>query len=294
MANRQVFTTAAIIGVGLIGGSLAGALRASGLVRDLVGIGPAPDPAQAQALGLVDRITADLAQGVHDAELIVIASPPGSVNAVMKQLGELSAQRGLRDDVVITDCVSTKIGVVRAAQTFLGAHLANYVPGHPIAGSERRGPSGAQPSLFRGARWIVCPLATTAPEMVARWEACLLALGARVQHLDVDLHDALFAEVSHMPHAVAYAICAALSQGALADEALEAAGAGLRDTTRVAASDASLWTDILMDNRERVADGLERVQARLSAQIAALRGQDRLALQAQLSTASQWRRRLRD
>lgn len=281
------FGRLAVLGVGLIGGSVAAAAREAGCVTGITGYAPGDDAREALALGLIDRVAESPAQAVADADLVVLAAPIGAQPALFAAIAP-----HLPVGALLTDCASTKLSTTQAARAALGGAFARYVPAHPIAGSEKHGPRAARPGLFRHAAAIVCPQPENPPEVVARIEAFWAALGARVSALDPARHDRIFAEVSHWPHALVFALCGAIARGDFAADALRMAGGGLRDTTRIGASSAQLWADILLDNREPVLACADAFQAELATVLAALRDGDRDALAARFEVASAWRSRL--
>lgn len=278
---------AAVLGVGLIGGSVAAALRERRLADEVVGHSPGPDGPRALALGLIDRLAADPAQAVQGADLIVLAAPiptlPGLFAAIREHLDA---------DAVLTDCASTKRSAIAAARAALGDAFARFVPGHPIAGAERHGPDAARADLFQARAAVLCPQPETAPQALQRVHTLWAALRARVVEMDAAEHDALFAEVSHWPHAVAFALCGAIAAGPRAEPARRFAGAGLRDTTRIGASSAQLWADILLDNRDAVLRCAGDFERELRAISDALAAGDRQALVERFEAASRWRRGL--
>ena len=280
-----VFRRAAIIGTGLIGGSMAAALRARGLAAEIRGLGP--DAARACDLGLIDLACAAVADAVDGADLIVLAVP------IPAMRGLFTAMRDhVGADALVIDCASTKRSTIAAAAAAGGPALARFVPSHPIAGGERHGPDAARADLFEGRLAVLSPIDGSDVALLARARALWSALGAQVVEMDAAAHDAMFAEVSHWPHAVAFALSGAIAAGPNADEALRFAGAGLRDTTRIGASSGALWADILLDNREAVLGCAEAFGRELEALASALRAGDRAALLARLEAASAWRQRL--
>lgn len=281
------FERIALLGVGMIGGSVAAACRAAGLARHVVGYTPGHDAREALSLGLLDSAAASVGQAVAGADLIVLAAPISAQPALFSALVP-----HLHPDALLTDCASTKFSTVMAAQARLQGALDRYVPAHPIAGSERNGPSAARADLFRGALAILCPQPCNSAQTVARVRGFWAGLGARVVELDADRHDRVFAEVSHWPHAVVFALCAAIANGDCADDALCFAGAGLRDTSRIGASSPQLWADILLDNRAPVLACAQAFEVEMAAMLAALRAGDRAALTACFETGSRWRRAL--
>lgn len=277
----------AILGVGLIGGSLAASLKRSGTVAQIAGYSPNDDARVARALGHVDLACDSVAEAVAGASFVVVAAPVTAMPALFAQIRE-----ALDPQAIVTDCGSTKRSVIDAARRALGDAFLRFVPGHPIAGSERSGPQAADPDLFRDRRWLLCPLDTTPQQHCEAIRRLLEPTGAQVSTLDPALHDRVFAEVSHWPHAVAFGLSAAIAGGDLADRALEFSGAGLRDTTRVGASAPGMWADILLDNREACLASAARFRAINEAIVAALEAGDRDSLVAIFSAGSRWRGRL--
>lgn len=235
----------AIVGAGLIGASIGRAARARGVAGEVVAVEPDPDAAAAaRAVGAADRVTPDLAAGIEGADLIVLASPPAAI------LGLLAPLRTMRPPgAVVTDVGSVK-GPIAAA----GGDLPWFVPGHPMAGSERHGAGASQPDLFVNAAWPLTPTAGTDPVAAARVGAFVAALGARPMVLSPEAHDRAVAVTSHLPHAMAFALYAvALRRAAAGDDALFAlAAGGFHSATRVAASSPALWRDICLTNAREV------------------------------------------
>ena len=277
----------AILGVGLIGGSLAAALKRAGTVAQIAGYSPGDDARLARALGHVDVACDSVAEAVSGAAFVVVAAPVTAMPALFAEI-----RLALDPHAIVTDCGSTKRSVIEAARGTLGDAFMRYVPGHPIAGSERSGPQAADPDLFRDRRWLLCPLDVTPQQHCEAVTRLLEPTGANVATLDPLLHDRVFAEVSHWPHAVAFGLSAAIAGGDLAERALEFSGAGLRDTTRVGASSPTMWADILLDNRDACLASAARFRASNDAIVAALEAGDRETLVALFSSASRWRNRL--
>lgn len=277
----------AIIGIGLIGGSLAAALRARGVTASIAGCAPGDDAARARELGLVDEAFTDPVAAVQGADWVVLAAPVPAMDGLMRSIAPV-----LGAATRITDCGSTKRSVVESARSALGAAFSRYVAGHPIAGSERSGPDAANPDLFRGRRWVLCPVSDAQREHCGALRQLLEPTGAVISEMTPEAHDRLFAEVSHWPHAVAFALGAAIARGGLADSAIEFSGGGLRDTSRIAASSPDLWAGILLDNADAVLESAGRYRAELDRIIGAIESRDRAALIDALEAASRWRRRL--
>jgi prephenate dehydrogenase len=234
----------AIVGVGLLGGSVAKAARAGRLARRLVGIGRDADRLRpALEDGTLDAITTDLAEGVRTAEFVLLAAPVLAIEGLLEPVS-----RAAPAGAVVTDVGSTKRNIVRAAERrFAGRPLA-FVGSHPLAGSEQSGYRVARVDLFQGAAVVVTPTEATELGALKRTTEFWEALGARVTSLDPETHDRTVAAISHLPHLVA----CALVDGARRVEpaALELAARGFRDTTRIAAGDPDMWTEIFLANRD--------------------------------------------
>ena len=254
--------TLAVLGVGLIGGSFALALRASGLVERVVGVGRTRANLEvAQHAGIVDAAVTlddDWTAAVGDAELVLVATPVAQYPAL---LGALAPQ--LAPHTIVTDAGSTKQDVVAAARAALGNAFARFVPGHPVAGSEQSGAAAADASLFAGREVILTPVAATDAAALARVTACWQAAGARVTTLTPERHDAVLAAVSHLPHVLAFAFMHLMATRADGAETLSHAGAGFRDFTRIAASAPEMWRDIAVANRAALGAELDRYRAAL-------------------------------
>ncbi len=273
----------ALVGTGLIGGSFALALKAAGAVREVVGVGRNPARLTvARELGLIDR-TVDWAEAAQ-ADCILLALPVGETEAVLKQLVP-----HLKPGVVITDAGSTKANVVAAARAALGARFVDFVPGHPIAGSEQSGPGAARADLYQGRRVVLTPQPETRAEAVATVRALWEAAGAQVEALDADQHDRVFAAVSHLPHLAAYALVDELAKRADADTFFRFAASGFRDFTRIAGSSPEMWRDIALANREALLAELDAYLAALQTLRAAVDTRDGEALHAIFSRAREAR-----
>lgn len=234
----------AVVGVGLIGGSLSLALKRAGAVREVLGVGRVPQSlAKAKALGLIDRAV-DLPDAAQ-ADCILLATPVGETAAVLSALAP-----HLKPGVVVTDAGSTKCNVIQAARAGLGARSADFVPGHPIAGSERSGPAAARADLYEARRVVLTPVDETRDDALARVRALWEAAGARVELLDATLHDRVFAAVSHLPHLAAFALVDELAGRADSELFFRFAASGFRDFTRIAGSSPEMWRDIALANRE--------------------------------------------
>jgi prephenate dehydrogenase len=265
----------AIIGVGLIGGSLARALRDCGHVREVVGYGRGLANLQrAVELGVVDRIETSLATAVRDADMVVLATPVGSMPEILAAIAPY-----LSATAVVTDVGSVKGSVVAAARAALGARLANFVPGHPIAGTERSGVEAALTSLFAGRRVVLTPLPENRPETVARVRAMWQAAGADVVDMAIEQHDEVLAATSHLPHLLAYALVDLLSRMNDSREVFAYAAGGFRDFTRIASSDPHMWRDICLANRAAIVQVLKQYRAGIDSLTGAIVAGDAASLE---------------
>ncbi|WP_295430554.1 prephenate dehydrogenase/arogenate dehydrogenase family protein [uncultured Thiodictyon sp.] len=250
----------AIIGVGLIGGSLARALRAAGAVNEVVGCGRAlPNLERAVEIGVIDRFDQDPAAAVAGADLVFIAVPLGAIRAVFTAIKDR-----LRADAIVTDGGSVKGSVVADALAAFGRIPPRLVPGHPIAGTEHSGVDASFATLYRQRRVILTPLPETDPEALARvdwmWRTC----GAEVSRMSVAHHDEVLAATSHLPHMLAYGLVDALARMDETDEIFRYAAGGFRDFTRIASSSPVMWRDICMANREALSAMLARFSVELT------------------------------
>lgn len=263
-----------LVGCGLVGGSLGLALRARGAVV----VGQDGDPRHAERaleLGIVDEIGA-----VASADVVVLAVPVRSIPACARALGPVAG--------VVTDVGSTKAAVVGGGEAVFGGR---FVGGHPMAGSERSGPDAADARLFEGRRVILTPTARTEPEALARVAAMWREVGAIIVEMDAERHDRILAAVSHLPHAVAYALAGAL--GALGAESFRGlAGGGLTDTTRIAATPAPMWIDVFLENKGPLLEALDAFAGELGALRAAIERDDAAAIAAIIEGARAARARI--
>jgi len=259
MAMRRL-KSVAVIGVGLLGGSFALALRRAGAATSIVGFDRDREAlARAAALGVIDTVAESASEAAAGAELVLVAVPVRSVAAVLRDVAQ-----SLAADAVVTDVGSTKAEVVATARSELRERFARFVPGHPIAGAEASGVEAAQPELFRGARIVLTPVAETAADAVERVSAAWEAVGGRIAILAPEAHDRIFAAVSHLPHVLSFALVSELAGRANAAELMGFAAGGYRDFTRIAASSPEMWRDIALQNRAALLDELDRYAARLA------------------------------
>jgi prephenate dehydrogenase len=250
----------AVIGVGLVGGSLALALRRAGAVGSIAGYDrDAQAVERAAALGVIDTAAASASDAAKGADLVVVAVPVRSIGSVLHDVA-LAMDR----DAVVTDVGSTKGEVVAFARDELRDRFPRFVPGHPIAGREASGVEAAVADLFRTARVVLTPDSATAPDAVELVKGCWEAAGARVASMPAERHDRIFAAVSHLPHMLSFALVSEIAAREDAEELLGFAAGGFRDFTRIAASSPEMWRDIALQNRAALLEEMDRYGARLA------------------------------
>jgi prephenate dehydrogenase len=272
------FGKAAVIGVGLIGGSFGLALKAAGLCGRVVGAGrSAANLELAVARGAIDAYEtggAGAAAAVRDADLVLIASPVAQFEKIFLEIGP-----ALRSDAIVMDAGSTKRDVVAAARKGLGARVARFVPAHPIAGAENSGAGAASADLFRDRRLVLTPLIENDGNDVDTIARLWTALGARVSRMTAEEHDAVFAAVSHLPHLLAYALVGDIAARADAARLFGYAAGGFRDFTRIASSHPEMWRDICMANGDGLLRELSLYEKKLKEVRAMLESKDAVGLE---------------
>jgi prephenate dehydrogenase len=277
----------AVFGVGLIGGSFAAALKRAGVVERVIGVGRSrANLERALELGVIDAVAQGAGQALLGTELALVAVPVQQTETVLAQIAP-----HLPPDCVLTDAGSTKQDVVAAARRTLGNGIDRFVPAHPIAGAELSGVSAASAGLYRGRLVVLTPLAETAPRAVDLVEAAWHTCGARLVRMDERHHDQVFATVSHLPHALAFALVHMIASHPQAQELFSFAGAGFRDFTRIASSSPEMWRDICLANREALATQIAAFQAELAAMQTQLVRGDAQALEQLFDTARTARER---
>jgi prephenate dehydrogenase len=264
--------TLAVIGVGLIGGSFALALRAAGRVGTIVGVGRGRANLDAAVeRGVVDRAVTqegDWTRDIAAADVVLIATPVAQYPAIFATIAGK-----LRADAIITDAGSTKENVVAAAREHLGAAMPRFVPGHPVAGTEHTGAASAFSTLFRDRNVVLTPLPETDPAALATVASLWTACGAQVRQLDAAAHDRIFAAVSHLPHLLAFALVDLFAARPDAVDVFRYAASGFRDFTRIAASSPEMWRDISLANRAALLKEIDAYRTQLDdADGAALEG----------------------
>lgn len=280
------FGRIAILGLGLIGGSLARALKKHGAVRDVTAWGHREASLQTGVqLGIIDSYDLDLSKAIAGADIIVICTPTLIAEDMLEQLSHLFDD----DRVLITDVASVKGNLQRAAERIHGGMPTNLVLGHPIAGSEQSGVAAAREDLFVDHRVILTPAARTAPAAVARIERLWRIAGADVSTMSVEQHDAVLAATSHLPHLLAFALVDALAGDPEQRGIFRYAAGGFRDFTRIAGSDPKMWHDIALANAPALLAALDRVTAHIGTLRTAVEQRDGATLMASFARARQAR-----
>ena len=275
-----------VIGVGLIGGSFALALKAAGAVRSVAGVGRDPQAmARALELGIVDEVCTRVEEGMRGGDMVLLGAAVGQAGPILASLLPY-----LEPQTIVTDAGSTKCDVVLAAREALGGKLGQFVPGHPIAGSESNGPDAAMAGLYRGKKTVLTPLPENDPlavEKVANaWRQC----GSLIHTLSPEDHDRVFAAVSHLPHLLAYALVDDIAAKPHASLLFQYAASGFRDFTRIAGSSPEMWRDISLANRAALLTELDAYLAQLTTLRARLAAADGPALETVYTNAQRARR----
>ncbi len=259
-----------IIGVGLIGGSLSLALKQAGVVGHVVGCGRNQTNLQKGVdIGVIDSFESSITKAVKSADMIVVAVPLGAMKSTFEQINS-----GLGEGSVVTDVGSAKGSVVQVARQTMGDKLKQFVPGHPIAGTEKSGVEAGFASLFQDRRVILTPIEETDPVSLRQVDAMWRHCGATMEYLGVDHHDKVLAATSHLPHMLAYAMVNYLSNLNDHDEIFRYAAGGFRDFTRIASSDPVMWRDVCLSNGEALLKLIEGYKEELDMVSSAIRAND--------------------
>jgi prephenate dehydrogenase len=281
------FDRVAVIGVGLIGGSFALALKEKKLCGHVVGAGRgAANLALAVERGVIDSSETDAAKAVRGAGLVLVAAPVAQFENIF-----LAIAPHLRPQCLVMDAGSTKRDVVAAARKGLGAKLGQFVPAHPIAGAEKSGAGAATASLFQGRRVVLAPLPENRKEDIETVSAAWAACGARVSRMTPEEHDGVFAAVSHLPHLLAYALVDDIAARADAAQLFGYAAGGFRDFTRIASSHPEMWRDICVANSDQLLKEVARFSTELEKVKKLLEAKDASALEKLFSDARAARER---
>ena len=259
-----------IIGVGLIGGSLARALRRAGVCGEIVGCGRNRSNLEtAVELGVIDRYETVLASAVDGADMVIVAVPLGSMAAIFAAIRE-----ALSLNAVVSDVGSAKASVVEDARQYLGEHFRYFVPAHPIAGTEKSGVAASFAELFERRRVVITPLSEMDLGAYAKVSAMWKCTGADVVEMSVERHDRVLAATSHLPHLLAYSLVDTLAQMETNTEIFSFAAGGFRDFTRIASSSPRMWRDICVANQQAILEMLAHFNEDLAVLTDAVRSGD--------------------
>lgn len=256
MSDQPLIPRLAVIGVGLIGGSLALALKEAGVVGEVIGCGRGkPNLEKAVELGIIDRYSRDIVEAVREADVVFIATPVKTMTSVVEQM-----LPGLKPGAIITDGGSVKGEVARQIEPLMPEGI-HFVPGHPIAGTEQSGAEAAFATLYRGKRCILTPTDHTDSDALKTVAEMWRAAGSEVVSMGLEKHDRVLAAISHLPHMVAYALVNAVgSYDRFEENILEYSAGGFRDFTRIASSDPVMWRDVAETNRDALIEMMEQFE----------------------------------
>lgn len=280
-----MFTQLGVIGCGLMGGSFALALKRGALVKRVVGYSKSPSTTErALRMGVIDVAAESALQAVAGSDVVLLAVPVAATETTLKAIRHL-----VEPEVLVMDVGSTKRDVVDAARRALRERIGSFVPAHPIAGKERHGIDQADASLYAGRQVILTPLPQTSAVHLQKATDLWSAIGAQVLRMTAENHDSAFAAVSHLPHLLAFAYFGSVLNQPAGRDLLALAGPGFRDFTRIAASDPTMWRDVLMANREEVLKQSQRFRHALDAMEQVMRAGNGEALKELLRLASDGR-----
>ncbi len=256
----MLFERIAVVGVGLIGGSFALALKQAKACAHVVGVGRNPANLKlALDRGIIDSTENDAGAAARSADLVLIAAPVAQFAAIFSSIHE-----NLQPGTLVTDGGSTKRDVIAAARKSLQDKVGQFVPAHPIAGAERSGAGAAGADLFRGRRVVLTPLEENSRDAIEKVDAAWKACGARTARMDPEEHDAVLAAVSHLPHLLAYALVHDVAARGNSAQLFSYAAGGFRDFTRIASSHPEMWRDICVANRDQLLREVSRFEGKLS------------------------------
>ncbi|MDP2153685.1 MAG: prephenate dehydrogenase/arogenate dehydrogenase family protein [Methylotenera sp.] len=280
--KNQVLKKLVIFGVGLIGGSVASALKKAGSSAEIVGVGRSSESLQtAIDLNVIDTATSNIAEALLHADIVLIAAPVAQTPLILNAI-----KPHLHVDTVVTDAGSTKSDVLASAQEILGEQFTQFVGGHPIAGAEKSGVTAATADLYSNKNVVLTPTHNTDENAVQRvrelWQSC----GANVTEMPAETHDGIFAAVSHLPHLLAFALVDDIASRANAEQLFGFAASGFRDFTRIAGSHPEMWRDISLANKTALLNEITAYQDELSRLKLMLEHNDGDALHALFERAS--------
>ncbi|MBD9356437.1 prephenate dehydrogenase [Methylomonas albis] len=257
-----MFNRLCVIGIGLIGGSIARAARAQGLCREVVAYGREknlPNMQLAKQLGVIDELYTDIGAALKNTDCVIVATPVGSMQAIFEQI-----KPHWNPNAIYSDAGSTKGSVVSALEAVFGSVPTNFVPAHPIAGAERSGVDASTVDLFVNRRLILTPLDNTDQQALAKIHAFWEKIGSSVSVMSVEHHDTVLAATSHLPHILAFALVGLLGRKDEQREIFKYAAGGFRDFSRIASSDPTMWQDICLANKQEIVPLIRQFQAELS------------------------------
>ncbi len=286
-----MFEQIGIIGCGLMGGSFALAMKHAKLCKRVVGYSKSPSTtAKALEMGIIDTEAASALQAVAGSDLVLIAVPVGAMESTFRAIKHL-----VTPDVLLMDVGSTKQDVVDAAHRALGESVGSFVPAHPVAGKESSGVEASDANLYYNKKVILTPNSHTLPHQLSKAQDLWVALGCKVSTMPPKVHDAAFAAVSHLPHLLAFAMMNSMTEQTNGFDYLTVAGSGFRDFTRIAASEPTMWHDILLANKIQILSQVNHFKSALLDVETALKDNDSAALAELINQASQsrfdWQRR---
>ncbi len=270
MKNKPLFQQMTIVGVGLIGGSVARSLKKHHQCATIVGYSRnEKELKKALALGVIDSYSTDIKRAVQGSELILLSTPVGAYKAILDELKD-----NLSENTVITDVGSSKQSVINAAKAVFGYLPPTFVPGHPIAGTEKSGVDASIDNLFAQRCIILTPLPETNREAIDKVRAMWQAIGAEVVEMSPEHHDHVLAATSHLPHVLAFSLVNTLAQMNEHNEIFRFAAGGFRDFTRIASSDPTMWRDICIENKEAILELMQIYEKQLKVLEAAIQTGD--------------------
>ncbi len=282
---QAILNKLVIFGVGLIGGSVALALKQQNTALHITGVGRNPEHLQtAKDLHIIDAVSNNLADALSDADIIVIATPVAQTPAILK-----SIKPHLNHKTVITDAGSTKTDVLTAAKQILDNQFKQFVGGHPIAGAEKSGATAAFASLYQDKNVVLTPTDETNPDALKTVEDLWVSCGAKLCTMSAADHDEVFAMVSHLPHILAFALVNDIANHPNAEQLLRFAASGFRDFSRIAGSHPEMWRDISLANKDALLASITQYQSTLEEIKTLIANSDGQALEATFNAASQVR-----
>jgi len=283
--SKKVINKLCIIGVGLIGGSLARALKKSGAVGEVIGSGRnTAHLEKAKSLGVIDAFETDISLAVKGCDMVVVAVPLGAMQSVFEKIAPV-----ITSDMIITDVGSAKGSVVKAAQAAFKTIPETLVPGHPIAGTEKSGVEASFPELYENRRIIITPLETSSTDAISKVRSMWNACGAEVVETTIEHHDEVLAATSHLPHMLAFSLVDTLAKMDAKNEIFDFAAGGFRDFTRIASSDPEMWRDICLANGDALVEMIKKFSADLQLLSTAIEKNDSTYLKDTFSRAKKAR-----